>query len=173
VGILDQIHIKRDSHFGDETKGPVYISTGGPNPGPSDGDGRQSSHWKDDALSSTVPYIGIMDPTLNRGLRRTISENDISAIDLFGYSIGLPPPVRPPNDNFVNAITLQTSSGSLAGANVSATRESGEPIHVGFLGDKSVWYLGLAIGMDINFTPIMISGLPPIKSIFAVKTDSG
>ena len=118
----------------------LSLSTGGPNPGPNDGDGRQSSHWKDDSLLSTKPYIGIMDPTLARGLRRTISENDITALDLFGYSIGLPPPVRPPNDDFVNAIALQTGSGALTGSNLNATREANEPIHVGYMGDKSVWY---------------------------------
>jgi N-acetylneuraminic acid mutarotase len=116
------------------------LSTGGSDPGPGDGDGRQSSHWRDDVLLSTRPYIGVMDPTLGSGLRRTISENDILAIDLFGYSIGAPPPVRPPNDNFVNAIVLQSNAGMLTGTNVSATREAGEPIHVGLMGDKSVWY---------------------------------
>ncbi|MCU1268369.1 MAG: hypothetical protein JWM21_4687 [Acidobacteria bacterium] len=116
------------------------LSTGGPNPGPTDGDGRQSSHWKDDAVSSTRPYIGVMDPTLASGLRRTISENDIMAIDLFGYSIGLPPPARPPNDNFLNAIPFQNTAGTLTTSNVNATRESGEPNHVGFTGDKSIWY---------------------------------
>jgi N-acetylneuraminic acid mutarotase len=122
----------------------LELSTGGPNPGPGDGDGRQSSHWKDDALSPTRPYIGVMDPTLGRGLRRTISENDIMAIDLFGYSIGAPAPVRPANDNFVNGIVLQNNSGTLTGSNVSATRESGEPYHAGFSGDKSVWYSWLS-----------------------------
>src|SRR4029079_3354462 len=86
------------------------------------------------------PYIGVMDPPLDPGLRRTISENDIHAIDLFGYSIGLAAPVRPANDNFANAITLQGDAGTLTGSNVNATRETGEPIHVGLLGDKSVWY---------------------------------
>src|SRR5690242_19710699 len=135
----------------------LELSTGGPSPGPNDGDGRQSSHWKDDALFSTAPYVGIMDPTLDDGLRRTISENDINAIDLFGYAIGLPAPVKPPNDDFANAITLppQVPVGMLTGSNVNATRETGEPIHVGFLGDKSVWY---------NWTP-SLSGLTTIDTI--------
>lgn len=118
----------------------LQLSTGGPDPGPSDGDGRQSSHWKDDALSSLRPYIGVMDPTLASGLRRTISENDMMALDRFGYSISAPPPVRPPNDNFADAIVLQMNSGTLNGSNVSATREQFEPNHVGLTGDKSVWY---------------------------------
>lgn len=118
----------------------LALSTGGPNPGPNDGDGRQSSHWRDDSLISTRQYIGIMDPTMPRGLRRTISENDMLALDLFGYAIGGPPLGRPPNDNFANGIALTTATGSLTGTNVNATREAGEPIHVGLLGDKSVWY---------------------------------
>ena len=122
----------------------LTLSTGGSSPGSGDGDGRQSSHWKDDSLLSTRPYIGVMDPTLASGLRRTISENDILAIDLFGYSIGAPVPVRPPNDNFVNGIVLQNNSGTLTGTNTSATREAGEPNHAGFTGDKSVWYSWLS-----------------------------
>lgn len=118
----------------------LALSTGGPNPGSSDGDGRQSSHWKDDALLPTRPYIGVMDPTLSRGLRRTISENDVNALDTLGYSIGGPAPVRPPNDDFNNAIPLQTDSGSVTGTNANGTREFSEPLHVGFLGDKSIWY---------------------------------
>ena len=37
--------------------------------GISNGDGRQASHWKDDALTGT--FIGIMDPNIGRGRRRT------------------------------------------------------------------------------------------------------
>ena len=116
------------------------LSTGGPDPGQNDGDGRQSSHWRDDSLISTRQYIGIMDPTIGSGLRRQISENDMLALDLIGYTIGGPPLVRPPNDNFANPIDLATPSGTLTGTNVNGTREAGEPIHVGYMGDKSVWY---------------------------------
>jgi alpha-tubulin suppressor-like RCC1 family protein len=128
----------RISTFGSTSLG---LSTGGLDPGPGDEDGRQSSHWKDDELDSRVPYIGVMDPTISEGLRRTISENDIAAIDTFGYSIGLPAPIRPPNDNAANAIALTGISGSITGTNVNATREQGEALHAGFLSDKSVWYV--------------------------------
>lgn len=116
------------------------LSTGGPDPSPTTGDGRQSSHWRDDVIFSVNQYIGIMDPTLDDGVRRVLSENDRKAIDLFGYSIGGPPLLRPPNDNFANAISLPTGSGSINGTSVNATREAGEPVHAGFLGDKSIWY---------------------------------
>ena len=122
----------------------LALSTGGPAPGPTDGDGRQSSHWRDDSLISNRQYIGVMDPTLARGLRRTISENDILVLDLIGYSIGLPAPVRPPNDNFANAIALTGDTGSVNGTSVNATHEAGEPAHAFFLSDKSIWYTWVA-----------------------------
>ena len=146
----------------------LELSTGGPNPTPSDGDGRQSSHWKDDSLISTRQYIGIMDPTIGRGLRRTISENDMLALDLFGYTLGGPPIVRPPNDNFANPLALTTEAGTVTGTNANGTREVGEPLHAGYMGDKSVWYSWTAslngqatfdtIGSDFDTTLSVYAG---------------
>jgi hypothetical protein len=59
------------------------LSTGGPD-GKS-GDGFQSSHWK--AVSLTGVLIGIMDPVVPKGQARTISNNDLAAIDSMGYSL--------------------------------------------------------------------------------------
>ncbi len=61
----------------------LELSTGRPDA--TGGDGRQASHWKDDAL--TGQYLGIMDPVIPRGLRFTITNNDLLAFDLFGYRI--------------------------------------------------------------------------------------
>lgn len=52
----------------------------------SGGDGRQASHWKDDAL--TGQYLGIMDPTLSPGQRKTMTDNDLIAFDAIGYQVG-------------------------------------------------------------------------------------
>lgn len=52
------------------------------------GDGRQASHWKDDA--QTGIYLGIMDPTLRSGRRETISTNDLYAFASIGYRIRTP-----------------------------------------------------------------------------------
>jgi hypothetical protein len=60
----------------------LALSTGRPNG--TAGDGRQSSHWKDDQLSGT--HIGIMDPTIARGERETITANDVAAFNLLGYN---------------------------------------------------------------------------------------
>ena len=69
----------------------LALSTGRPNG--MGGDENQASHWKDDVLSGS--YLGIMDPTIGKGVRRTITSNDTLAFDLFGYTMmgQAPPPV--------------------------------------------------------------------------------
>jgi hypothetical protein len=59
------------------------LSTGRPDG--TGGDSRQASHWKDDSLSGT--YIGIMDPNIGSGTRGTLTVNDITAFDTFGYTL--------------------------------------------------------------------------------------
>ncbi len=49
------------------------------------GDGRQASHWKDDALTGFD--LGIMDPNLATGVVKLVGQNDFRAIDLIGYDI--------------------------------------------------------------------------------------
>lgn len=53
------------------------------------GDGRQASHWKDDALIGA--NIGIMDPTLATGVFFKVAPSDLRALDLIGYEITLVP----------------------------------------------------------------------------------
>jgi hypothetical protein len=50
------------------------------------GDGRQASHWRDDALSPFFRF-GIMDPNIAPGVRRTMSANDLRILDLIGWDI--------------------------------------------------------------------------------------
>lgn len=49
------------------------------------GDGRQSSHWKDNALIGA--YTGVMDPTAGSGERLTITANDLTALGFMGHKI--------------------------------------------------------------------------------------
>ena len=124
------------------------LSDGGPDPPddppfPNNSDGNQSSHWRQAILNggTIAGYIGIMDPVLPRGLQRDITQNDINALNLFGYNNILPSP--PPNDNFASAQLLPGCSGSVTGTNVGATREAGEPNHFPSFatpGNRSVWY---------------------------------
>jgi hypothetical protein len=112
------------------------LSTGKPDG--TGGDGEQASHWKDDQFGGG--FIGIMDPTIARNVRETMTTNDQNAIDSFGYLIT--PGTPPPNDNFVNAQTITGTSGTVNGTNAFATKEAGEPSHSpdGNLGGRSVWY---------------------------------
>ena len=61
----------------------LQLSTGRPDG--TGGDGLQPSHWRDDALIGQ--RIGIMDPTIPAGTRQTITFNDLTALDLFGYTL--------------------------------------------------------------------------------------
>jgi hypothetical protein len=61
----------------------LQLSTGRPDG--TGGDGLQPSHWRDDSIVGQ--RIGIMDPTLAAGTRTTITFNDLTALDLFGYTL--------------------------------------------------------------------------------------
>lgn len=49
------------------------------------GDGRQASHWKDDALAGS--YLGLMDPTLSLGFQSSLTSLDLLAFDVIGYDL--------------------------------------------------------------------------------------
>lgn len=53
---------------------------------------------------------------------------------------GANPPIIRDNDNFANRETLAGRWGHVRDSNVQATREGGEPNHVGNSGGKSVWW---------------------------------
>ncbi|MBC7932911.1 MAG: hypothetical protein H7Z38_20300 [Rubrivivax sp.] len=129
----------------------LELATGGPSGDAVPGDGRQSSHWKAD--EQTGRYIGIMDPTISRASRKVMTDNDVKALDAFGYSIAgnvappPPPPPPPANDNFANAVVLQGASGAVAGSNLTATKEATDPsLIAGNAGGRSVWFFWTAPG---------------------------
>jgi hypothetical protein len=49
-------------------------------------------------------------------------------------------PVLPPGDNLADRVPLTGVGGTVRGSNLNATREPGEPRHVGKPGGASVWY---------------------------------
>lgn len=57
------------------------LSTGRPDG--SGGDGRESSHWKDDSLLGR--YLGTMDPTIGLGEHYYITDNDTAVLNAIGY----------------------------------------------------------------------------------------
>ena len=84
------------SSLSEFTTSPRFLSTGGDaitddlgsefrmSTGASTGDGRQASHWKDDALMAGA-RIGVLDPTLGFGQISPITAADVRALDLIGY----------------------------------------------------------------------------------------
>jgi len=113
----------------------IGLSTGGPaGSSANGGDGWQSSHWKH--VAGCVGAIGIMDPAIPNGCRRTITSNDTLALTSFGYNLNNsnpppppPTPTPPANDNFANAQTISGCSSSVNGSSFGATSEAGEPSH--------------------------------------------
>ncbi|MEA2206437.1 MAG: hypothetical protein QOE77_3213, partial [Blastocatellia bacterium] len=101
------------------------------------GDTWQAGHWRDDQ-NILANFIGIMDPNISRNRRETMTANDIHAMDYIGYT--LTPLVAPANDNFASAQALTGCSGTVAGTNVNATEETGEPDHASNGGTHTVWY---------------------------------
>jgi hypothetical protein len=126
------------------------LSNGGPNGAKDNGaDGNQSSHWLQAVLNGGVisGYIGIMDPRIPGNLTRSITDNDVNALNIFGFnSNAVAPPAPPANDNFAAAQTVTGCSGTVNGTNVGATKEAGEPNHLSTTtdptggGSRSVWY---------------------------------
>ena len=53
-------------------------------------------------------------------------------------------PAASVNDLFANATVITTSTASISGSNVNATKETGEPDHAGNAGGASVWYVWTA-----------------------------
>ena len=129
-----------------QTVSELGLSDGGPSASSdNNADGNQSSHWKQaNKNGGTLSgYIGIMDARIPSGTRRQITQNDIKALDIFGYNsnlLGAPAP--PANDNFSAAQTISGCAGTTTGTNVGATRETGEPNHSpdNNGGSRSVWF---------------------------------
>jgi len=82
-GAIDWTADQRAKYFSiDGGKTPLALfSTGVVN-----GDGRQSSHWKDNY------GFGIMDPTIAYGELDKISPLDITALDVIGFNVAIPEP---------------------------------------------------------------------------------
>lgn len=70
--------------------GHPELSTSTGRPDATGGDGRQASHWKADEQSGN--YLGIMDPSLSAGVRKTMTGNDLQMLETIGYQVtGLAP----------------------------------------------------------------------------------
>ncbi len=75
----------------------------------------------------------------------------------------------PNNDNFANSISLGGSQGSTNGTTIRATKESGEPSHVGNTNTVSVWYQWTA---PTNGNVVMDTKGSLLNTLLAVYTGS-
>jgi hypothetical protein len=90
--------------------GNPELATSTGKPDGTGGDGRQASHWKADELSGV--YIGIMDPTLSAGMRKTMTSNDLQMLESIGYQIS--GTVQPP---CTLTLSATNASATTAGGN--------------------------------------------------------
>jgi hypothetical protein len=75
--------------------------------------------------------------------------------------------VPPANDNFASAIALGNgSSGSAAGNNANATKQSGEPNHAGNAGGPSVWYTWTAPSTSPVTFDTAMSGFDTLLAVY-------
>lgn len=79
----------------------------------SGGDGFQASHWKDDSFTGQV--IGIMDPAIADGELSVITQNDLIALERFGYRL------RNLNDPVPQVTVTAPAAGAVLEANTQAT----------------------------------------------------
>ncbi len=158
------------------------LSTGGPSGSTvNGGDGWQSSHWKH--VTGCVTPIGIMDPAIPSGCRRTITAGDTLALASFGYNLtnSAPPPPPPPsptppaNDNFANAAVVTGCSGSTAGSTFGATSEAGEPSHdpsdsTSLSPSHTIWYQWQAPSSGSTTITTGGSGFDTILAVYTGTT---
>jgi hypothetical protein len=150
IGGGTQIFFAGTSNVFTNSSSEAGLSNGGPGGSTTNGgDGRQSSHWRDDTPALGGFHYGIMDPTIASGSLEVITVNDLAAFNYMGYNLEnstLPSqPTPPANDNFAAAQSLSGCSGSVNGTNLGATKETNERVHYpGSDGGVSVWYQWIA-----------------------------
>jgi hypothetical protein len=136
----------------------VPLSTGRPDG--SGGDGNQASHWKDDALLGR--NIGIMDPRLGRGERAALTDNDLKAYDVFGYTL------RSDTGGGAGSPAIGTASGDLLGDMLTLSGTVSDP--QGDIVQAEVSLLNSAGGLVSQYppTPVNTGGAASFNFSFQV-----
>jgi hypothetical protein len=140
----------------------LALSTGRPDH--TGGDENQASHWKADDI--TGRYIGIMDPTIARGDREEMTENDRKALQFFGYGmrgVGDAPTIESATaDLDGDALTLAGSGsdpdGNVTKAQVVFYDATGLP-----LGRSEEVDLDVGSALSFEFT-VQVSGLADLPT---------
>lgn len=77
----------------------------------------------------------------------------------------VPPPARPPNDDFANRLPLVGFPVGGQFSNSTATREPGEPLPVGGAGSRSIWWTWTAPAGGIV---TVVAGIPDTATMLAI-----
>jgi hypothetical protein len=121
LGTADRILSSGGAQVFFEGNSELQLSTGRPDG--TLGDGLQPSHWRDDLVVGQ--RIGIMDPTIPVGVHQTITFNDLTALDLFGYTL------KPIGNNSPNITTLAADlNGDVLTLTGSAADADGDVVQV-------------------------------------------
>ena len=90
--------------------GHPELATSTGRPDASGGDGRQASHWKADEQSGN--YVGIMDPSLSAGVRKTMTKNDLQMLETIGYQVTGLAPASCDASLSATGVSIPTSGGN-------------------------------------------------------------
>jgi len=93
------------------------------------------------------------------------------AIDGYGgdageYVLTWGPEIPPANDNFTNAQLIAGSVGSTSGSSMGASLESGEPVHAGAPGGRSVWFQWTASSTNAMWVTTAGSGFDTTLAVY-------
>lgn len=100
---------------------------------------RYTTNGGDPTSGSTV-YGGAFTLTSSATVKARAFKSGMadSAVASQSYTINIPS--GPANNNFASRTAITAAGGTVAGSNVNATKETGEPNHAGNTGGKSVWW---------------------------------
>jgi hypothetical protein len=84
-------------------------------------------------FNNGLPNVAVLDLVFNQTLGVMVAATHGRGMWKLSFA------AAPPNDNFANATAILAGQ-TLAGSNVNATKETGEPDHAGNIGGKSVWW---------------------------------
>jgi hypothetical protein len=131
----------------------------------SGGDGRQASHWKDEAVTGV--FIGLMHPALKPGVHETLTANDLLAFDRLGYTLAPPPgPIasleaRLDGDVVTFTGTLASTPLAVASARVTMLDWDFRPVH-------DTPRFAVAIGEQADFT-LEVAGFGDYPAALAAR----
>src|SRR5205823_11949611 len=79
----------------------------------------------------------------------------------------------PVNNNFASATAITGTTATITGSNVGANKESGEPVHAGNSGGKSVWWTWTATAAGTVTIDTLGSSFDTLLAVYTGSSVSG